>query len=120
MKRTTQEIRFARADRKMNEKIYPSNKEERNLIKLHLQYEQRSKDIDRIWGIMYAKGFKAGRDNSNPLFFDDFDLIEKFQKEISSIQKRIQRIEHKCHILCDDVVRAFYALNAGRGSVSFS
>ena len=112
-------IRIKRAAKKLSEKVYPSTPGERDIIKLNEQYEILQKSIDKTWGIIFNMGFVPERDNSNPFFFDFFDDISNFQKMCENISRKICRLEKKYKLKEEEVMRNFYKMNAGRGSVSF-
>lgn len=82
-----QNNRYAAAERRILRVRYPQDPAARKLCQLDEQRDRYSKAIDEVFGGMYRRGFRPGIDNENPVFFADFDLINRWQKE----QERIAR-----------------------------
>ena len=113
------QIRLERAARRLNRISYSTNPKEREIEKLIERNEILSKDIDKTWGIMYSKGFRAGKDNSNPLYFDDFDFILSTEKQIEKNNKRIDKLCLQLGTTEEQILKDKYLRNAGKASQSF-
>lgn len=112
-------IRLERAQRKIDKRIYPSCPKTKKVVKLNERREQLNKDIDATYSIMYSRGFRPGKDNQNPAFYNDFDFILRCEKEIDRISKSVDKL---CKLLGkteEEINKEMYYLNVGKGSTSY-
>lgn len=113
------QIRLERAARRLNKISYSSDPKVREVEKLIEQNDILSKDISKTWSIMYSKGFKAGIDNTNSLYFDDFDFILSTEKHLEKNNKRIDKICELLGTTEEQILKDKYLRNAGKASQSF-
>ena len=114
-----QNYRYAAAERRILRVRYPQDPAARKLCQLDEQRDRYSKAIDQVFGLMYRRGFRPGIDNQNPAFFADFDLINRWHKDMARIARRVVRIEKQSGKTTDEALHEKYLLNAGRGSQSY-
>ena len=84
-----------------------------------LPHGSYAKAIDEVFGGMYRRGFRPGIDNENPAFFADFDLINRWHKDMEQIARRVVRLEKASGKTTEQALHEKYLLNAGRGSQSY-
>ena len=108
--RQKQNNRYAAAERRILRVRYPQNPAARKLCQLDEQRDRYS---------MYRRGFRPGIDNENPAFLADFDLINRWQKDMARIARRVARIEKLSGKTTEQALHEKYLLNAGRGSQSY-
>lgn len=114
-----QGIRYAAAERRILRVRYPQDPAARKLCLLDEQRNRYSIAIDKVFADMYRRGFRPGIDNENPAFLADFDLINRWLKDIERIARRVSCIEKQCGKTTEQALHEKYLLNAGRGSQSF-
>ena len=117
-----QGIRYAAAERRILRVRSPQDPATRKLCLLDEQRDRYSKAIDEVFGGMYRRGFRPGIpgiDNENPAFLADFDLINRWQKDMERIACRVARIEKQSGKTTEQALHEKYLLNAGRGSQSY-
>ncbi|WP_278975607.1 hypothetical protein [Alistipes finegoldii] len=114
-----QSIRYAVAERRILRVRYPQDPCARKLCQLDEQREQYSKSIGKVFADMYRRGFRPGIDNQSPVFFADFDLINRWMKEQERIACRVAWLEKASGKTTEEALHEKYLLNAGRGSQSY-
>ena len=114
-----QGIRYAAAERRILRVRYPQDPAARKLCQLDEQRDRYSKAIDEGVGGLYRRGFRPGIDNENPAFFADFDLINRWHKDMEQIARRVVRLEKASGKTTEQALHEKYLLNAGRGSQSY-
>lgn len=114
-----QNNRYAAAERRILRVRYPQDPAARKLCQLDEQRDRYSKAIDEVFGGMYRRGFRPGIDNENPAFFADFDLINRWHKDMEQIARRVARLEKASGKTTEQALHEKYLLNAGRGSQSY-
>ncbi|BES63132.1 hypothetical protein [Dysgonomonas capnocytophagoides] len=119
MARIHTQIRLERVARRLNKVSYSSDLKIRVIEKLIERNEILQKDIDRTWAVMYSRGFKAGIDNTNSIFFDDFDFILLTEKQLEKNNKRIDKGCTSLGITEEQILKDKYLRNAGKASQSF-
>lgn len=113
------QIRLERAARRLNKISYSSDPKIREVEKLIERNEILNKDINNTWSIMYSKGFKAGKDNTNPIYFNDFDFILSTEKQLEKNNRRIDKICELLGTTEEHILKDKYLRNAGKASQSF-
>ena len=115
-----QNMRYQRAEERIfRVQKYPENPAVRKLCRLEQQRDQLSKSIDKQFAHMRERGFVPGRDNREPAFFADFDLICQWTKQRDRIIQKITRIEKTHDLKSEEALKDFYLMNRGRGSQSY-
>lgn len=115
-----QNMRYQRAEERIfRVQKYPENPAVRQLCRLEQQRDQLSKSIDKQFAYMRERGFVPGRDNREPAFFADFDLICQWTKQRDRIIQKITRIEKTHDLKSEEALKDFYLMNRGRGSQSY-
>jgi predicted nucleic acid-binding Zn-ribbon protein len=111
-------IRLKKVAQRLSKTKYSNNKINSEIIKLHDTCKEFEKSISDCWDMIYKRGFVAGVDNSNPAYFDDFDLIELLQSKLDKKEKSLQRKIEKHQINLSELLQEHKALNV-RQNTSF-
>lgn len=104
-------IRLKKAAQRLNKKVYPDCKIKKDIVKKHETIEMLDKNISDVWSIIYSKGFVAGVDNSNPAFYEDFDLLELLHSKLSKTTKSMYRKIEKNNLDLDEILNETMRLN---------
>ena len=104
-------IRLKKAAQRLSKKVYPNCKIKKDIVKKYETIEMLSKNISDVWRIMYSKGFVGGVDNSNPEYYDDFDLLELLHDKLDKTTKSMYRKLEKNNLDLDSVLHETMRLN---------
>jgi len=118
MNKLLSNLRYQKAHQRLLKKKYPSCPFLTKLVKLDQKQDDLIKWKDSVWKRMFDAGFVAGKDNENPLFFEDFDSLASLEKELSRVSKSIDRLEKKGYSL-DKALQEYKLINQGRLSQSY-
>jgi hypothetical protein len=95
------------------------SEKEKQVIKLELLREKKSRELDFCWRFVYSCGYDPQNTNPTPQQLIELANICNLLREIEKICKKILFQEKKYNLNSDDLLLAFRKSQEGRQSVSY-